>query len=144
MAVTIFGQIKDELDSILTTHLLDPEIVQEIRGYRSYSLDETPLLIISTSGYGYRESDTGELVDITIVTVVKFTGVTEEEGAEQALDDIEQILNDLFNPDDGTYQVHAPYWGAVDFYQPSIRPPSPFGPGTRYAEKYMRFIAYGF
>jgi hypothetical protein len=59
------------------------------------------------------------------------------------LNEVEGMFNDLFRADGGEYQVHRPYWGSVEFYTPSERPPSPFGPGTRYAIKFMRFKAYG-
>ncbi len=137
---TIFSKIKAQVKSQLETHLETPGTVADVLGYRAYALDVTPLLIITTNGYGLRLSDGAELPEITIATYIKFSGASEEEPAEAALDDIESMLNWLYSPDDGEYQVHHPYWGAVDFQRASIRPPSPFGPGTRYAEKYLQFV----
>lgn len=139
--MSIFSTVKDELKSVLDTHLTNSSIVQEVRGYRSFTFkDVSPLLILTVNGYGYRESDGASEVDIMLVTVVRFSGESEEETAEQVLDDIEEAIIDLFNPDDGTYQTHPGYWGAVDFYQRSERPTSPLEPGIRYARKHLRFI----
>lgn len=137
---TIFSRTKDELKVILDARLTTPGTVQAVRAYRSYTLDVSPLLVITIQGYDQRLSDGAEFVDVTIATIAKFEGADEEEAAEDVLDNVEAELNLLFGPDDGEYQVHKGYWGAVDFSQPSTRPPSPFGPGTRYAEKYLRFV----
>lgn len=138
MTVTIFSKVKAEVKSLCETHLETPGTVADVLGYRPYSFDTSPILVLTTSGYDFRLSDGAELPEITVATIAKFDGQSEEEAAEQVLDDVEAMLNWMFNPEDGKYQVHAP-WGAVDFSRPSTRPPSPFGPGSRYAEKYLTF-----
>ena len=137
---TIFDRVKDELNVVLTAHLVTstPQLAKEIRTSRGYDTAQTPYIILSTSSYGERQSDQTEQVYITISTLAKFADATEEEAAEKALDDIEQVLIDTLGLD-GLYQPHSPYWGAIDRYRRSWRPFSPIGPGLRYAEQYFRF-----
>lgn len=137
--VTIFSRVKAELLTILTTHLVDTGVVQEVRTSRGYDTAATPYVIVSTGSYNERVTDESDEVYLNITVIAKFTDATEEEAAEVALDDVEQVLIDLFNMD-GLYQVHRGHWGAIDRWKPSWRPFSPVGPGYRYGESYFRFI----
>lgn len=137
--MTIFSDPKDELETILTEHLVTPGTIKVIRKFRSYDFDQTPLLVIMTDGYDERTADEADEIDITLVTITKFSGQSEEEAAETVLDTVDDKLVELFRKD-GDYQVNPGKWGAVDFPRRSIRPPSPFDAGYRYSEFYLRFI----
>lgn len=140
---TIFSRTKAEVLTILNTELVGTGIAQEVRTSRGYATVQTPYVVVSTRSYDTRLSDGAHLVYLTIATIAKFEDATEEELAETALDDIEQVLIDCFDEEIGKYQVHKGYWGAVDRDKQSWRPFSPIGPGYRYAEQYFRFVVYG-
>jgi len=137
--VTIFSRVKAELLTILTTNLVDTGVVQAVRTSRGYDTVVTPYVIVSTGSYNERVSDKSDEVYINITVIAKFADATGEEAAETSLDDVEQVLIDLFNIN-GLYQVHRGYWGAVDRWKPSWRPLSPIGPGYRYGESYLKFV----
>lgn len=134
-----FGRLKTELARIC---LVENIPVQQIFKYRIIDVENPPVLVISIMGNGYRESDLGDTIDVAFASFARFTTNAEAEAAEDVLDEIEERLNRLFRGDDAPYQVNEPYWGAVDFYRVSERPPSPLGPGYRYGIKYMRFLVY--
>lgn len=139
--VTIFSRTKDKLYDILNVALVETNIAQEVRTSRGYDTAATPYVILSTDGYFERPRDDASEVDIKVSVIAKFADATEEEAAETALDDIEQVLINLFSSD-GDYQVLRGYWGGVDRYKRSWRPFSPLGPGYRYSESYLRFTVY--
>ena len=136
--MTIFEDLRDSLGELLDELLVNEELVKQVRRYRSYTFDVSPLVIITGSGYSERQNDFADVPDITIATVVQFSGAEEEEYAERMLDRVDQALIDAFRVD-GTHQARSP-WRAVDIWQRGIRPASPFGPGTRYSEFYLRFV----
>ena len=137
--VTIFSRVKDELLVIFQKHLVDTEVVREVRTSRGYDTAATPYVIVATASYNERLSDMADEVYISVSVIAKFLDATEEEAAETVLDDVQQVLIDLFGLD-GLYQVHKGHWGAVDRNKPTWRPFSPLGPGYRYSESYFRFI----
>lgn len=143
--MSIFSDIKTEFET-LATGLLVPTYAQEIIDYRAYTMDVSPVVIMTTQGY-FRDTqaDDREMVDMTLVIVARFEGDTpadrqsEEEAAEAALDDIEWQIISNFGVE-GQYQTRPGVWLGIDFYQRSTRPPSPLGIGTRYGEIYLRFF----
>ncbi len=134
MAVSIFSRIKSELGTVLERELKDTGIVQEVRTYRSFKFEPSPMTIITTSG----TEDEGETVNVTIATIIKFADETEVETAEQVLDDVEQVLINLFGRK-REIKAERPSWGAVVIAKASERPASPMGAGFRYSEFYLRF-----
>ncbi len=137
--VTIFSLVKDELLSILELHLVSTGVSRSVRTSRGYDTASTPYNIVSTGSYGQKLADQGHEVDMIIATIAKFTDATGEELAEIALDNVAQVLIDLFGLD-GEFQVHRGHWQAVDRYKRDWRPFSPIGPGYRYSESYLRFL----
>ncbi len=138
--MTIFSDVKDELETILAAELVTPGTIRAIRKYRSYEFDQTPLLVLMTEGYDETD-DFANQIDITAVTITKFSGQGEEEAAETVLDTVEDKLVEMFRTD-GTYNDESkqPAWSGVEIHRRSIRPPSPFDAGYRYSEFYLRFI----
>lgn len=137
--ITPFDDIAEETAGILDTILVKQELAAEVRPYRSYTLDVSPLVVLSSVGNLEREEDLADEYDLVVAVIVRFDGQDEEQDAEQALNAIEEQINHCFARK-GDHQSNEPHWQAVSFYQRSIRPPSPFGPGTRYLEKYLRFV----
>jgi hypothetical protein len=135
---SIFSRVKDELAVILNRDLVDAGVAKEVRTSRGYDTAQTPYVILTTRSYN--ERDMSDEVFITIATIVKFADATEEELAETALDDVEQVCIDLLGRD-GLYRDHrfdAGHW-AVQKDKQTWRPFSPIGPGVRYSEQYFKF-----
>ena len=141
---TIFGRTKGEVKSLLETHVKNVGLVQDVRGYRSYRSDVSPLLVVSTDGYSYRDADDGEFVHLVIATFVRYDPEEdEEEQAEERLDEIEQKLNELFSPKEGMFSQRPGYWGDTEFPRPSTRPASEQDRRIRSSQKFIRFLVYG-
>lgn len=136
---TIFSRIKDQLLTILTTELVDTGLAAEVRTSRGYETEITPYVIVTTRSYKLRESDGAHLVYMTIATIAKFTDATQEELAEEALDNIEQVCIDTLGRD-GRWNENQPHWWAVDQDRQTYRPFSPIGPGMRYSEQFYVFV----
>ena len=137
--LTLFSEVKDEVLAILQRELVDQNIAAEVRKSRGYDTVTTPYVIVTTRSY-YKRADTAHIVKLTIATIARFIDATGEEEAEEALDNVEQVCINMFDREEGMYQVHVPFWQAVDRDRETYRPFSPIGPYIRYSEQYLQFI----
>jgi hypothetical protein len=140
--MSIFSDVKDTMATQLAALFTAASLTVTIKKYRTLdwtAATEDALLILSANSHG-ETAQLQDYVDVVVSTIVRYGNETEASAAETTLDDIDQVLINAYRSD-GTHQKAAAKWRAVNFYQPSLRVPSPTGTeGYRYAENYLRFF----